>query len=66
MFEPKIKISKQMLARIKEAAETAGYSSVEEFVETALERELERTAGSKSPDSEEAVKKQLQGLGYID
>jgi hypothetical protein len=66
MLEPKIKISKQMLERIKEAAESAGYSSVEELVETALERELERISTSKSPDSEEAVRKQLQGLGYID
>ena len=66
MFGDKIKISKELMTRIKEAAETAGYSSVQEFVETALERELERIAGSKSPDSDEAVKKQLQGLGYID
>lgn len=66
MFGDKIKISREMMARIKEAVETAGYSSVEEFVETALERELERIAGSNSPDSEEAVRKQLQGLGYID
>jgi Arc/MetJ-type ribon-helix-helix transcriptional regulator len=62
----KIKISKELMDRIKEAVELAGYSSVDELVETALERELERISGSKSPDSEEAVRKQLQGLGYIE
>jgi Arc/MetJ-type ribon-helix-helix transcriptional regulator len=66
VFGDKIKISKELMSRIKEAVETAGYSSVDEFIETALERELDRIAGSKSPDSEEAVRKQLQGLGYID
>jgi len=68
MFGIKIKLSKEMMKTIKEAVDCAGYSSVEEFVETALERELERVSMSNSngPDSEEVVKKQFQGLGYID
>jgi Arc/MetJ-type ribon-helix-helix transcriptional regulator len=67
MFGQKIKISNDMMARIKDAVESAGYSSVAEFVETALERELERISVSTSNplNSEEAVTKQLQGLGYI-
>ena len=68
MFGDTIKIPKEMMKKIKEAADQAGYSSVEELVETALERELERIAmsGSSSSEDEEIVKKQLQGLGYID
>jgi Arc/MetJ-type ribon-helix-helix transcriptional regulator len=68
MFGQKIRISNEMMARIKDAVEKAGYSSAEEFVETALERELERVSVSSSSrsESEEAVRKQLQGLGYIE
>jgi Arc/MetJ-type ribon-helix-helix transcriptional regulator len=68
VFGQKIKISNEMRARIKEAVENAGYSSVEEFVETALERELQRVSVSISDhsNSDEAVRKQLQGLGYIE
>ena len=68
MFEPKISITKKMMERIKEAVEIAGYSSVDEFVTTALERELERTFSSRpeKANEEESIKKSLQGLGYID
>lgn len=68
MFGSKIKISKEMMDRIRVAVELGGYSAVEEFVETALERELERisTANSQPSDGEEMVRKELQGLGYIE
>ncbi len=68
MFEPKVRIPKEMMERIKEAVSVAGYSSVDEFVTTALERELERTffSSSKPVDEEESIKKTLQGLGYVD
>jgi predicted transcriptional regulator len=68
MFGHKIKISSEMMARIKDAVESAGYSSIEELVETALERELQRvSAASSNPSqSEEAVRRQLKGLGYIE
>ncbi len=68
MFEPKVRIAKEMMERIKEAVSVAGYSSVDEFVTTALERELERTffSSSKPVDEEESIKKKLQGLGYVD
>ena len=39
-----------------------GYSSVEEFVTHALEKELAQLEGA---DSEEEIKKKLKGLGYI-
>jgi hypothetical protein len=60
--DPKIKIRKELFERVKKYAELAGYSSVDEFVEYALEKELSKLDGS---DSEEDIKKKLKGLGYI-
>jgi dsRNA-specific ribonuclease len=40
----------------------AGYSSVDEFIEHLLAREIAKLDES---DSEEDIKKKLQGLGYI-
>jgi hypothetical protein len=62
MFGPKLKIDKALLERAKRYAEMAGYSSVAEFVEHLLARELTKLDES---DSEEEIKKKLQGLGYI-
>lgn len=59
---PKLKISKELYGRVKKFAELAGYSSVDEFVTHALEKEVSRLEGS---DSEEEIKKKLAGLGYI-
>lgn len=68
MFGSKVKIPREMLDKIKDTVNQGVYSSVDEFVETALERELERISfsSSRSPDSEEIVRKQIQGLGYIE
>jgi metal-responsive CopG/Arc/MetJ family transcriptional regulator len=62
MFGPKIKIPKELLEKVNKYAEMAGYSSPEEFVIHALEKEISKLEES---DSEEEVKKKLQGLGYI-
>ncbi len=59
---PKIKLDKDLYSRVKKFAEIAGYSSVEEFVIHALEKELSKLEGA---DDEEEIKKRLQGLGYI-
>jgi len=58
----KIGLDKDLLARVKKFADIAGYSSVEEFITHALEKEL---AVLEEADSEEEIKKKLQGLGYI-
>jgi metal-responsive CopG/Arc/MetJ family transcriptional regulator len=58
----KIKLDKELLARVKRYADIAGYSSVEEFITHALEKELSKLDGA---ESEEEIKKRLQGLGYI-
>lgn len=58
----KVKLDKDLLAKVKKYADIAGYSSVEEFITHALEKEL---AQLEDADSEEDLKKRLQGLGYI-
>ena len=57
-----IKLDKDLVARVKRYAEIAGYSSVEEFIAHALEKELSKLDGATS---EEEIKKRLRGLGYI-
>ncbi len=58
----KIKIKKDLYERVKKFSELAGYSSVDEFVEHTLEKEIKDLEGS---DSEDEIKKKLKGLGYI-
>ncbi len=62
MFGSKVKIDKALLEKVKKYSDMAGYSSVEEFVTHALEKEI---AQLEEADSEEEIKKKLQGLGYI-
>ena len=58
----KIKLEKSLVERISRFSEIAGYSSPEEFITHALEKEL---AQLEDADSEEEIKKRLQGLGYM-
>ena len=58
----KVKIETELIEKIKRYADLAGYSSAEEFITHALEKEL---AQLEDADSEEEVKKRLMGLGYI-
>jgi len=62
MSTAKIKLDKELLRKVKKYADMAGYSSVEEFITHALEKELAQLEESAS---EEEIKKKLQGLGYI-
>ena len=59
----KIKIDSGLYDRAKDAAEVAGYSSVEEFVAHLIETELGK---SDSVSTDEKVADQLRGLGYIE
>ncbi len=63
MFGPKVKIEKELYERLKRCAEAAGYSAVDEFIRHALEK---AAAAADEADSEEEVRKRLQGLGYLD
>jgi hypothetical protein len=58
----KIKIDKDLWEKIKVLSEVAGYSSPDEFVIHALEKEL---AEFEDAESDEEIRKKLQGLGYI-
>ncbi len=58
----KLKLENELYDRVSRFSDIAGYSSVEEFVSHVLEKELSSIDDS---DSEEEVKKRLQGLGYL-
>jgi hypothetical protein len=58
----KVKLEKDLVNKVRRYADIAGYSSPEEFITHALEKEL---ALLEDADSEEEIKKRLQGLGYI-
>ena len=62
MFGSRIKLDKALLTRVKRYADLAGYSSVEEFITHALEKEI---AQLEETESEQELKNKLKGLGYI-
>ncbi len=62
MFGSRVKLDKDLLARVRRYSDMAGYSSMEEFISHAVEKEL---AVLEEADSEEEVRKRLKGLGYI-
>ena len=49
--------------RMKDAADSAGYSSLEEFLNHIIEKELEKLESNQDDDK---VADQLRGLGYIE
>ncbi len=58
----KVKINKATWQKIKKYAALAGYSSADEFVLHALERQL---ATLEEAGSDEEIKNKLKGLGYL-
>lgn len=58
----KIKLPEDMVERLKQIAEVAGYASHEEFVLHVLEKEL---AQFEEAGSDEDITEKLRGLGYI-
>ena len=58
----KVKLDADLLARALKVAETAGYSSVEEFLTHLLEKELRLVEDAAD---EEELKERLKGLGYL-
>jgi hypothetical protein len=63
MLVVKVKIEPALYDRAKVAAETAGYSSVEEFIADCIEKAIQRL---KIEEDEGDVSDQLRGLGYIE
>lgn len=62
MFGKNVKLDKALLAKAKRYARIAGYASVEEFIAHALEKELAKLDDAQSEDE---IRRRLQGLGYI-
>ncbi len=62
MWGSKVRIDTDLLEKATRYAQVAGYSSVEEFINHVVEKEL---AQLEDADSEEEIKKRLKGLGYI-
>ena len=58
----RITLDKALLIKVKRYAELSGYSSAEEFITHALEKEI---AHLEAAATEEDVKKRLKGLGYL-
>jgi len=54
-------LNRALCERARQAAEKAGYSSLEEFVEHAVEKHLASFEAVESRD----VAKKLKGLGYL-
>ena len=66
MFGKKgIVLDPDLLERAKQAAAKAGYASVDEYVAHLVERELSQGDAPGGDADAEAIKKKLEGLGYI-
>jgi hypothetical protein len=57
-----VKLSSSLCDRAKQIVERVGYSSLEEFIEHAMERDLARLETS---ESKEELMRKLKGLGYL-
>jgi len=67
MLGNRIKLDDELFEKIKKCSEIAGYSSPDEFVVHVLEKEVTVILGTGADsDDEEAVRKRLKGLGYIE
>ncbi len=65
MHKLKLKLDNETIERIRKVYEVGGYSSPEEFVIHIIERELE-ALDSGSNESEEDIRRKMEGLGYIE
>ena len=63
MFGPKIKVDKELMEKLDSCAKIAGYASTNEFVIHVLEKEIAKF--EEGDDSEDEIRKRMQGLGYI-
>ena len=59
----KIKIDSNLYNRVKKATNIAGYSSTDEFIVHAIEKELSQY---ETELEDEKIADQLKGLGYIE
>ena len=71
IFGKKVKLSDDLYERTRSAAEGAGCSSIEEFVERVLEEKLASLSASvgasaASKDQVQDIANKLKGLGYLE
>lgn len=59
----RVHIDDGLYERAREAAAKAGFSSVDELIQTAIENELKRIG---EDEAESQVADQLRGLGYLE
>ncbi len=62
MFGKKVKLPDELYALAKKYSETAGYSSIDEFIVHCIEKEIKQRG---SGIDEEKIKDRLKGLGYL-
>lgn len=65
MVKLKLRFDSSTIERIRKVSEAGGYSSPEEFVIHIIERELD-TLDPGEGESEEDIRKKMEGLGYIE
>ncbi len=58
-----VKLNKSLCERARKVVDQAGYSSLEEFIEHAVERDLARL---EQAQSKEELLHKLKGLGYLE
>jgi metal-responsive CopG/Arc/MetJ family transcriptional regulator len=58
-----IKLTSDLWRRVEQCAAKAGYSSAQELIEHAIEKELARL---EDAESHEEVERRLKGLGYLE
>ena len=64
MFGHRVKLDQALYDRARQVAVTAGFSSVDEFVNHLVERELDRLGLDQELDQEQ-LRERLRGLGYL-
>jgi hypothetical protein len=65
----KLKIAPVLFQRLQNAAAQAGYASMDELVEHALEQAVERIeqeSASQQASDKNQIDQQLRGLGYLE
>lgn len=63
----KVKIEGELLEKVKQCADAAGYESIDEFVLHLLEKETNKILPpEESNTTKEEIQRRLRGLGYIE
>jgi metal-responsive CopG/Arc/MetJ family transcriptional regulator len=58
-----VKLSSDLWWRVEQCAAKAGYSSAQELIEHAIDKELARL---EDAEAHEEVERRLKGLGYLE